>query len=49
MCMQLLSNAGAILLQREIPEAVNLEVAKVCMSTTCHSYVLLCNSAENSL
>lgn len=30
MCvMQLLSSAGAILLQREIPEAVNFEVAKV--------------------
>ena len=27
--LQLLSNAGAILLQREIPEAVNIEVAKV--------------------
>lgn len=27
--LQLLSSAGAILLQREIPEAVNIEVAKV--------------------
>lgn len=27
--LQLLSGAGAILLQREIPEAVNIEVAKV--------------------
>ena len=36
--LQLLSGAGAILLQREIPEAVNLEVAKVsCVlrSTAC--------------
>ena len=33
MCVQLLQSAGAILLQREIPEAVNLEVAKVCAVT----------------
>ena len=45
MCVQLLRSAGAILLQREIPEAVNLEVAKVCLlpiishnaGATCHS------------
>ena len=30
---QLLGDAGAILLQREIPEAVNLEVAKVLLIT----------------
>ena len=38
MCVQLLRSAGAILLQREIPEAVNLEVAKVCSVTHgCHA------------
>ena len=40
MCVQLLCSAGAILLQREIPEAVNIEVAKVCQVTHqlgCHA------------
>ncbi len=35
--LQLLSSAGAILLQREIPEEVNIEVAKVRASWSCTS------------
>lgn len=40
--LQLLSSAGAILLQREIPEAVNIEVAKVQLAACMlHSFLLL--------